>query len=152
MTKKLRETLVSSDKLSEEVSVRKRAEKEALKANTELNAVNKELEAFSYSVSHDLRAPLRHISGFVELLQKSASSNLDEKSRRYIGLISDSAKRMGNLIDDLLTFSRVGRFKMVKNKVNLSQVVKNTIKGINEEIKGRNITWKIKELPEVSGD
>ncbi len=152
MTKKLKKTLVSRDKLSEEVSVRKRTEKEALQANIELTAVNKEIEAFSYSVSHDLRAPLRHILGFVELLQKSASSNLDEKSQRYIGIISESAKRMGNLIDDLLALSRVGRLKMIKNKINLSQLVKNTIKGMDEEIKGRDITWEIKELPEVYGD
>jgi len=94
---------------SNDISDRKRREEEIQglnvelgKRSAELEAINKELEAFAYSISHDLRAPLRHMSGFTELLQKKVSSVVDEKSKRYITMILDSAKRMGNLIDDLL--------------------------------------------------
>ena len=104
------------DHLQVEVDQRKRREdeirtlnKELVKRATELETSNNELESFAYSVSHDLRAPLRHVVGYSELLQKQASSLLDEKSRRYTRTILESAKRMGNLIDDLLAFSRIGR-------------------------------------------
>ena len=79
----------------------------------------KSIKAFAYSVSHDLRAPLRHIDGFLELLQKRAATALDELSRHYMTTISDSTRRMGTLIDDLLSFSRMGRYEMSKMKVDL---------------------------------
>ena len=91
-----------------EVRVKERTS-QLSKTNEELQSVNKELEAFAYSVSHDLRAPVRHISGFTELLQKHAQPLLDDKSRHHIATILDSATRMGNLVDDLLGFSRIGR-------------------------------------------
>jgi K+-sensing histidine kinase KdpD len=90
----------------------------------ELEASNKELEAFAYSVSHDLRAPLRHIAGYAELLQKHESSRVDDTGREYMASILDSAKRMGHLIDDLLAFSRIGRAETQKTTVNLAQVLK----------------------------
>ena len=105
-----------------DITERKRREQEIQGLNVELakrsaalEAINKELEAFAYSISHDLRAPLRHMSGFTELLQKKAAAVLDEKSNRYIAMILDSAKRMGDLIDDLLAFSRIGRTEAQKN-------------------------------------
>lgn len=138
---------------------RKRAEEEVRKLNEDLEyhimqleAANKELEAFSYSVSHDLRAPLRHVAGYVNLLQKNASSVLNEKSHRFLMEISDSAKRMGDLIDDLLTFSRIGRTEMQKTVFNLEQLVKEAQHDFSQEAAGREISWEIGPLPEVYGD
>jgi PAS domain S-box-containing protein len=142
-----------------DISVRKRREQEIeslnqelAKRSTELEAINKELEAFAYSVSHDLRAPLRHIAGFTELLHKKASTLVDEKSNHYIGLILDSAKRMGNLIDDLLTFSRIGRTETQKTQVSLAQLVREVLIEVRQDSEGRNISWKIGALPDFYGD
>src|SRR5207244_1716805 len=111
-----------------------------------------ELEAFSYSVSHDLRAPLRHIDGFAELLGKHASGTLDEKGRRYLKVISDSAKRMGTLIDDLLTFSRMGRAEMRQTQVDLGALADDVVRSAEGETNGRAIIWKRDDLPVVEGD
>ena len=97
---------------------------ELRKINDDLQSVNKELEAFAYSVSHDLRAPLRHIAGFTELLLKDAEPVLDDKSRRHITRILQSADRMDNLVDDLLAFSRIGRVETQKTTINLEQLVR----------------------------
>jgi len=120
--------------------------------SAELEATNKELEAFAYSVSHDLRAPLRHMIGYTELLQKSASSNLDDRGRRYMMTILESAKRMGTLIDDLLAFSRIGRAETRETMVSLEQLVNEVQNEIWQEIEGRNMTWKIGPLPNLYGD
>jgi light-regulated signal transduction histidine kinase (bacteriophytochrome) len=144
---------------SNDITAHKRREEEIrdlnqelAKRSTELEATNKELEAFAYSVSHDLRAPLRHIAGYAELLQKRASSALDEKSRRYMTTIMDSAKRMGNLIDDLLTFSRIGRVETQRTLVNLDQLVKEAVGEVRQEAAGRDIAWRIGPLPVCYGD
>jgi light-regulated signal transduction histidine kinase (bacteriophytochrome) len=122
------------------------------KRAAELEASNKELESFAYSVSHDLRAPLRHMVGYSELLQKQASSLLDEKSQRFIRTILDSAKRMGNLIDDLLAFSRIGRAETRKTEVDLEVLVKEVVAEIGQDTKSRDIVWKIGALPACYGD
>jgi PAS domain S-box-containing protein len=125
---------------------------ELTRRSAELEAINKELEAFSYSVSHDLRAPLRHIAGYAGLLQKSASSILDEKCRRYMATILESAKRMGTLIDDLLGFARIGRAETRESMVSLEQLVKEVQNEVCQEREGRSVTWKIGPLPDLYGD
>jgi signal transduction histidine kinase len=147
------------DSLQVEVEQRRHREEEIRKLNqelgkraAELEATNKELESFAYSVSHDLRAPLRHMVGYSELLQRQASSSLDEKSRRFIQTILNSAKRMGNLIDDLLAFSRIGRAETKKTKVDLRQLVDEVVAEIGQDTKGRDIAWKIGALPVCYGD
>jgi light-regulated signal transduction histidine kinase (bacteriophytochrome) len=145
--------------LQAEVEQRARREEEIIRLNrelakraAELEAVNKELESFAYSVSHDLRAPLRHVVGYAELLQKQASSSLDHKSHRHMKTILESAKRMGDLIDDLLAFSRIGRAETKKTRVDLGQLVGQVVAELGQETRGRDIVWKIGALPVCYGD
>ncbi|HEX4407692.1 MAG TPA: ATP-binding protein [Xanthobacteraceae bacterium] len=142
-----------------DITARKHREEEITRLNhaleeraDELQVANKELESFAYSVSHDLRAPLRHVVGYGELLQKHAASSLDDKSRRYMQTIIEAAKRMGNLIDDLLSFSRIGRAETKKTSVDLTQLVSEVIAELGQETKGRDIVWKIGDLPTCLGD
>ncbi len=118
----------------------------------ELEAANKELEAFAYSVSHDLRAPLRHIDGFLDLLQQRLNGALDVRSQHYMATISGSANRMGQLIDDLLAFSRMGRYELSKMPVDLSEVVQEVIRELEQETKGRIVQWNVSDLPAVTCD
>lgn len=119
----------------------------------QLEAANKELEAFSYSVSHDLRAPLRHMTGFVELLGKREMDGLDEKSRHYLKVVSDSAQKMGCLIDDLLSFSRMGRAEMMKQSVDLKRLAQEAIEELSRDLPAeRAIQWRVGDLPVVTGD
>lgn len=147
------------DSLELEVEQRKRHEEEIRALNEqlakraqELLASNKELESFAYTVSHDLRAPLRHVVGFSELLQKHASSSLDAKSLRYMQTILEAAKKMGNLIDDLLAFSRIGRAETRMTQVNLDQLVKEVVAEFGQETRGQEIAWKIDSLGVCYGD
>jgi signal transduction histidine kinase len=117
-----------------------------------LAETNRELESFSYSVSHDLRAPLRHIGGFVGLLQLRAGALLDEKCQRYLKMISSSTKEMGTLVDDLLSFSRMGRAEMRATRFNFEQLTRNTIEELAPDAAGRDIVWKIAALPEIQAD
>lgn len=142
-----------------DITERKRREQEIRtlnedleKRSAELEAINKELEAFAYSISHDLRAPLRHMVGFTELLQKNAAAVLNERSQRYVTMVLDSAKRMGNLIDDLLAFSRIGRAETHKTLVNLEQLVQEALSEVRQETDGRNVVWRVGALPSWYGD
>jgi len=118
----------------------------------ELTALNKELEAFSYSVSHDLSAPLRNISGFAQLLQKRVDGSPDEKSARYLATITEETRRMGILIDSLLDFSKLNRAQLQRIPVNLNRLVTEVQQESVLETQGRSIEWQVEPLPEVLGD
>lgn len=135
-----------------DITDRRRVAAELQRRGQLLEAANKELEAFSYSVSHDLRAPLRHIDGYAALLGKAVGNSLNEKAARYLQTISDSAKQMGQLIDDLLVFSRMGRQEMLHTTVNLDELIKTILSDLRLDLQGRQISWTIQTLPEVAGD
>ena len=118
----------------------------------ELEEANRELESFSYSVSHDLRAPLRHITGFAQLLERRAKGVLDEVSLGYLKTISDAAKEGGKLVDDLLAFSRMGRAEMRLVSVPLAEVLSEVQRELAPEYASRAIDWKIGTLPRVQAD
>jgi light-regulated signal transduction histidine kinase (bacteriophytochrome) len=118
----------------------------------EVEAANKELEAFSYSVSHDLRAPLRHIDGYIEMLLDESRDVLPEKARSHLDVIVDSSRRMGTLIDDLLAFSRDGRTELHMDRVDLDALVRTVIQDLEMATREREIEWHIGALPAVEGD
>jgi len=127
-------------------------ERRVLERTAQLEAANQELEAFSYSVSHDLRTPLRHIAGYIAILHAEVSAKLPERIRQHMRTISDAAKHMGDLIDALLEFSRMGRSEMHEEIVDLSQLVEKARQQLHRDLEGRSIDWQIGELPEVRGD
>ncbi|SAK95282.1 two-component sensor kinase [Caballeronia fortuita] len=131
--------------------VLRRAEERAELA-TELTRANKELEAFSYSVSHDLRAPLRHIAGYGDLLREQEGERMSEKSRRFLNNMLDSARFAGTLVDDLLTFSQMGRAALRPAPVDLGALVRSIVQEFDLEGSGRRIEWVIGALPRVTGD
>jgi K+-sensing histidine kinase KdpD len=118
----------------------------------ELEAVNKEPESFCYSVSHDLRAPLRHVSGFAELLQRHVGTAVDDKGRRYLSVITESTRQMDRLIGDLLSFSRMGRGVVVRARVDLIQLVREAIAELAPDAPGRAVKWQVGHLPIAHGD
>jgi PAS domain S-box-containing protein len=127
-------------------------EQRVVERTAELDAANKELEAFAYSVSHDLRAPLRHISGFSTLLADRTSEGLDEKSRHYVDVINKSVNEMGVLIDDLLQFSRTGRAALTIEPVDMDVVVQEALAPLLGEMDGRDVRWSIAPLPAAEAD
>jgi PAS domain S-box-containing protein len=118
----------------------------------QISDVNRELEAFSYSVSHDLRAPLRHISGFAGKLETQLGDKADERSRHYIDVISSSSRRMAQLIDDLLVFSRLGRGALRLQTVDMQSLVEEARALVESDVRDRRIDWKVAPLPIVIGD
>ena len=155
--------VVGASKVARDITGRKRTESLIPKLTAELEhrvaertsqleAANKELESFSYSVSHDLRARLRHVLGYVELLKRATDGQLSGKAGCYLKTISDAAEEMGELIDDLLAFSRMGRAEMRAENVALDEPVQQVIKSLEMETRYRRIEWKIGPLPKVTGD
>src|SRR5579884_1959816 len=118
----------------------------------QLEDANQELEAFSYSVSHDLRAPLRHIDGFIEILQENAATKLDPESREHLQTIAQAARQMGRLIDALLAFSRLARAQVNKRRLDLNLVLRDVLGALKGEIRHRKIQWIIHKLPVVDAD
>lgn len=126
----------------------------------QVSEVNRELEAFSYSVSHDLRAPLRHVAGFSDKLSRHLGDAADDKSRHYLEVISSSARRMAALIDDLLVYSRLGRAAMRQQAVDMQSLVADTRAMLDSNLQAeaensghaRHVEWSIAPLPIVVGD
>lgn len=150
--------------LSIDITERKKAEQKVLELNGELEQkvisrteqlrkMNEELEAFSYSVSHDLRAPLRAIIGFSAILQEEYMNTLDDEAKRITGVIINNTKKMGQLIDDLLTFSRMGRQEVLKTYINTGKMVDEIISETErKENNAKKINWVIHSLPPVMAD
>src|ERR1700683_5313470 len=148
----------TNEALQSEVRERKQAAQKVEALNQELllqtariEAANKELETFSYSVSHDLRAPLRHIHGYVDLLLEK-SSVLGEEGKRYMTVISESATQLGALIDNLLAFSRMGKSAMQPAWIDTAAMVEQVREELSPDLRGRTIEWKVGELPRVWAD
>ncbi|MBI5030857.1 MAG: transporter substrate-binding domain-containing protein [Chloroflexi bacterium] len=155
--------IVAIEAIATDITERKHAEEEIRRLYQELEqrvfdrtaqleAANIELESFAYSISHDLRAPLRHIDGFLELLKRKIATSLDEESHHYMSNISNAAKRMGTLVDDLLSFSRMGRHEISKMQVDLASLSQEVIQESEADCQDRTIDWCIDSLPVVSGD
>lgn len=129
-----------------------RSSEAARAANLQLQEANAEMEAFSYSVSHDLRAPLRHIQGYVEMLTRETQGALSERAQRFLRTISEASHEMSVLIDDLLSFSRMARAGMARSEVDLKALAEEVRASLDHEGKGRRIEWRIEALPRVFGD
>ncbi|UUZ68911.1 response regulator [Polaromonas sp. P2-4] len=149
----LREALEKIRQAHEEIlDLNRDLERQVEQRTAALVAANGELESFSYSVSHDLRAPLRHIDGYIELLVADSASTLSSEGRRHLKVITDASRQMGDLIDDLLEFSRMGRAEMGESSVDLDALAREAISQLEMATEGRNIAWQISPLPQVVGD
>ncbi|MFB6318837.1 ATP-binding protein [Saccharicrinis sp. FJH54] len=145
----IRELKDLNQELEHKVEVRTR---QLTSKNNALISVNEELEAFSYSVSHDLRAPLRHIIGFIDLAFKTNKDELNEKGHYYLNIVKDAATEMRKLIDDLLRLSRVGRNQLNLTEVDLNQVIDEIKPIVTEDFKDHSVSWVVDQLPLLKCD
>nr|WP_313267823.1 ATP-binding protein [Stenotrophomonas geniculata] len=129
-----------------------RKAEEMAELNEQLLRSNKELEAFSYSVSHDLRAPFRHIVGYSELLGSSAGERLNDTERRFLDTIVESAKSAGTLVDDLLSFSQMGRSTLGRVRMDMTALAEDVRRSLALDYAGRDVQWTLAPLPEVEAD
>jgi signal transduction histidine kinase len=127
-------------------------EQRVTRRTAELASANHELEAFTYSVSHDLRAPLRHIDAFAQILDEEQATVAPAQARNYLGRIRKGAQNMGRLIDDLLNLSRVGRAAIKHETIDLNHLIDDIRAELRPDTDGRNIEWRIATLPKVQGD
>jgi len=131
---------------------RDRLEQQVQQRTEQLNAANADLEAFSYSVSHDLRAPLRHISAFSQMLNEEYGSNMDAGAQEYLKRIQSGTKTMGRLIDDLLKMAQIGRKELACVVTDLNDMVKEVLADLQPECEGRQIDWRVGDLSSVECD
>ncbi|MCB0634511.1 MAG: PAS domain S-box protein, partial [Lewinella sp.] len=145
---------ISARKLAEEElsSYREKLEQLVQRRTAQLENINKDLEAFAYSISHDLRAPLRHINGFSNMLKRRLHKEVDEEAIKYIDLINKASSRMGTMIDGLLNFSRLGRQEIEHSEIDLNQLIGLLVTEFEPDISNRQVEWRIGELPVIWGD
>ena len=151
--------LLGFAKITRDITDRRRTEQEISDLNTDLKeklaelvTLNKELESFSYSVSHDLRAPLRHIDGFARILKEEHAVGLSQEGHCYLDRVLQAANHMGHLIDDVLNLARIGRKELVRHKVKLDELIRQAMADLPSESETREIEWCIEPLPEVDCD
>jgi PAS domain S-box-containing protein len=134
------------------VELNKDLEQRVAERTAELSSANQELEHFAYAVSHDLRAPLRHIAGYVDLIRIRIGAGLDQQSAHFMAVVGDSVRRMNQLIDDLLSFSRTLRQDITRTHVDLTAVLHDVVRELEPETRDRRVEWRLGPLPAVSGD
>ncbi len=151
--------LIGFSNVTRDLTERKIAEENIRELNreleqhvAELTVANRELDAFTYSLAHDLRAPLRHIHGFATILAQTGKEKLGTEGQRFLGKILKSSKEMGTLVDELLDFARLGRLELQHTEVDLRRLVEEVRLQLEPETQGRRLTWEVGALPDVSGD
>lgn len=153
MLARIEEGMASQQRAAEEIrTLNTQLEQRVLERTAQLQEANRELESFSYSVSHDLRAPLRHIQGYADMLVRATNGSLPDKALRYLKVITDASSEMGQLIDDLLAFSRMGRAELRTEVVDLGVLIEDVRRGLEMQARERNVIWRIDPLPRVHAD